>query len=214
MLVGVDEAGRGPVLGSMFIAAVGIEREDNLPNGIRDSKTLPHDTREELATRIAEAAATATVEVTPDAIDAGKQNLNQLTLHATARAVRSLLPDDHTQIHVIADACDPSASRYRDRLARNLPDALTVEAFHEADGSEPIVGAASIIAKSARERQVDALHTQFGDVGSGYPSDPRTRAFLRTHVEQTGSLPACARESWKTSQDVLGAVAQGSLTDF
>jgi ribonuclease HII len=79
------------------------------------------------------------------------------------------------------------------------------------------VGAASIVAKTARERHVERLaeaHTGHGPVGSGYPSDPTTRRFLAAYVGEHGELPACARRSWSTSTDVLAAAEQSSLEEF
>ncbi|NNC25056.1 ribonuclease HII, partial [Salinisphaera sp. USBA-960] len=69
-------------------------------------------------------------------------------------------------------------------------------AEHGADETHAIVGAASIVAKVARDNHVAALADEYGDVGSGYPGDTATREFLRAYVREHGSLPGCARESW------------------
>jgi ribonuclease HII len=91
---------------------------------------------------------------------------------------------------------------------------VDVHAEHSADGTYPIVAAASIVAKVERDRRVEELRDEYGDVGSGYPSDPTTRAFLREYVREHGRLPACARASWKTCDDVLCANEQSALDDF
>ena len=83
-----------------------------------------------------------------------------------------------------------------------------------ADADDDLVAAASVLAKSARESHVAALEAEYGAVGSGYPSDPTTRAFLREHVATTGDLPACARKSWATCEDLLAAAQQSALGEF
>lgn len=214
MLIGVDEAGRGPVLGSLFVAAVGFTDPAELSERIADSKTLSPAVREKLADDIrGSASELAVVEITPNVIDEHPGELNRLTLEASVAAVEDVLPDQETA-RIIADACDVSETRYRDRMIAQLPDDVNVEAYHGADGQEPIVGAASIVAKSAREAQVAQLNETFGDLGSGYPSDPSTRAFLGTYLKNQGELPSCARHTWKTCRDLLTAVEQGKLTEF
>lgn len=91
----------------------------------------------------------------------------------------------------------------------------TVRAEHGADDSEAIVGAASVIAKVTRDRRMEQIGEGYDrPVGSGYPSDQTTRAFLREYVRDTGQLPDCARRSWATAQDVLEAAQQAGLDEF
>ena len=209
MRVGVDEAGKGPVLGSMFAAAVRADPED-LPEGVGDSKGIPAQRRERLAGAVREAAdAVAVVEVPVERIDAPETDMNELTVVAHADALADAAgPDDEA----VVDAGDTNAVRFERRVERRAPPAVRAE--HGADETHAIVGAASIVAKSAREAHVADLATAYGDVGSGYPSDQTTRAFLRGYVDEHGSLPACARASWQTSRDVLAARDQASLGEF
>ena len=213
MEVGVDEAGKGPVLGSMFVAAVRAPREA-LPDGIDDSKRLTADRRERLASRLraADRVEIGIAEVTPARIDGG--NMNDLTVAGHARALTEVArPGDVG----VCDAGDVDADRFARRVAGTVDVDISVSAEHGADGRDPLVGAASVLAKSARERHVAALEDRHGDlasVGSGYPSDPTTRSFLATYVESTGDLPDCARRSWSTCDDVLAAASQSALDDF
>jgi ribonuclease HII len=209
MRVGVDEAGKGPVLGSMFAAAVRADPAD-LPEGVGDSKGIPAQRRERLASAIRKAADTVAVaEVTVERIDDPDTDMNGLTVAAHAEALAdAAAPDDET----VVDAGDTNAVRFERRVENRAPPAVRAE--HGADEAHAIVGAASIVAKSAREAHVADLTAAYGDVGSGYPSDPTTRAFLRSYVDEHGSLPACARESWQTSRDVLAARDQASLGEF
>ena len=210
MEFGADEAGKGPVLGSMFAAAVRAPRTA-LPAGLDDSKRLGDDRRERLADRLRadDRVTVGVAEVPPERIDAG--NTNDLTVAAHAEALAAVVdPGDEG----LCDAGDVDADRFAARVARRLDADATVRARHGADADDDLVAAASVIAKSARESHVAALEAEYGAVGSGYPSDPTTREFLSEHVATTGDLPACARESWATCEDVLAAAEQSALGEF
>ena len=210
MEFGVDEAGKGPVLGSMFAAAVRGPREA-LPDGLDDSKRIGDDRRERLAGRLRDddRIAVGVAEIPPERIDAG--NMNDLTVAAHAEALASVVAEGDAGL---CDAGDVDADRFAARVADRVDAGAEVAARHGADASDDLVAAASVVAKSARERHVAALSAAFGEVGSGYPSDPTTRTFLREHLERTGELPACARRSWSTCEDLLAAAEQSALGDF
>lgn len=217
MIIGSDEAGRGPVLGSMFGAAVAVPDRAVLPDGIADSKKLPAERRQALYSTLerADEISVAVCEVTPDRIDDPEHDLNDLTVKAHASAIADLV--DGEGVSVIADACDTDEERFSRRLAAEIGSgikATAVTARHGADDSDPLVGAASVVAKVHRERHVGSLADEYGDVGSGYPSDQTTRDFLTDYVADNGELPSCARSSWGTCRDVLGAAAQSSLDGF
>jgi len=89
-----------------------------------------------------------------------------------------------------------------------------VTAEHGADDEYDLVAAASVVAKVARDAHVETLAEEYGDVGSGYPSDPTTREFLEGYVGEHGELPDCARASWQTSRDALAAAEQSALGEF
>lgn len=214
-VIGVDEAGRGPVLGSMFVAAVAVPAASALPDTVRDSKRLTPARRETLAAAIEEdgAAQTAIVEVPVDRIDRAAGDLNRLTATAAGRAIGDVLGPG-ADPRIVVDACDPDEERYASYVAEGLDRNLGIVASHRADETHDVVAGASIIAKERREAHVRALEERFGEVGSGYPSDSTTRAYLAAYVEEHGRLPPCARTSWQTCMDVLGAHRQGSLADF
>ncbi|MFP8891468.1 ribonuclease HII [Natrialbaceae archaeon A-CW2] len=216
---GVDEAGKGPVLGSMIAAAVFVADRSILPDGIADSKRLSPARRESLATtlRKREGIGVGVAEITTDRIDDPETDMNSLTVEAHARALEAAARDSDgvpatADIH--CDACDTDADRFARRVADACSLEVSVEATHGADDEDPLVGAASIIAKVERDAHVSALSEGYGDVGSGYPSDPTTRAFLENYVETHGELPPCARRSWSTCADVLAAAEQTSLEGF
>ncbi|MCU4925404.1 ribonuclease HII [Halobacteria archaeon AArc-dxtr1] len=227
---GVDEAGKGPALGSMFAAAVRVPEPAMLPEGIADSKRLSPARREELAAALREddRIDVGVAEITPARIDDPTTDMNTLTVEAHARAIEDAAgvdggesaastPDGTT---VLCDACDIDAERFARRVAEACSiagDACDVDARHGADDDSALVGAASVIAKVARDAHVDALAAAcegYDEIGSGYPSDPATRAFLAAYVADRGDLPPFARESWSTCADALAAAQQVGLDQF
>lgn len=215
MRIGADEAGKGPVLGPMIAAAVRAP-PDAIPEGVADSKRLSPARREELAAAVREREAVrvgvAAVEV--DRIDDPETDMNSLTVAAQAAAVADVAAaGDET----LVDAGDVSESRFARRVREGVAERgadVAVTAEHGADDAYPIVSAASIVAKVERDRRVAALAERYGDIGSGYPSDPATRSFLREYVRDHGEPPACARTSWSTCEDVLAAAEQSALSEF
>ncbi|WP_066411514.1 ribonuclease HII [Halorubrum aethiopicum] len=220
MYVGVDEAGKGPVLGPMIAAAVRADPE-SLPADVDDSKRVAPDRRREIAAelRASDAVDVAVATVETAEIDAPDTDMNTLTVRGQARAVRGAA---RAGDRVVADAGDTSEDRFARRLREFATDtgtaeSVTVDAAHGADESDPVVGAASVVAKVARDARmaaIDAAYPDYDGVGSGYPSDPTTRAFLRAYVADHGDVPPHARRSWSTCADALAAAEQSGLDEF
>ncbi len=211
MQLGVDEAGKGPVLGSMFAAAVRAD-PDSLPDDVGDSKDIPPARREELALAIHDVAdAVAVAEIPVERIDDPETDMNTLTVAAHVEALAGVATDSDEGY---VDAGDTNAVRFERNVGEGVSADVDLRAEHGADEAYAIVGAASIVAKVTRDAHVARLSAEYGDVGSGYPSDPATRDFLREFVADNDCLPACARSSWQTSRDVLAAANQASLSDF
>jgi ribonuclease HII len=208
--VGSDEAGKGPVLGSMFAAAVRAD-PDELPAAVADSKRLSPERREQLDGEIRRCGTVAVVEVPVGRIDDPETDMNGLTVDAHAEAIGSLTTGGEEGY---LDAADTNAVRFERRVADRLETDLELRAQHQADEEYAAVSAASIVAKVARDAHVEELAERYGDLGSGYPGDETTRTFLRTFVEEHGHLPDCARASWQTAQDVLARCDQASLAEF
>jgi ribonuclease HII len=219
-MIGVDEAGKGPVLGPMVAAAVRADPAA-IPADVDDSKRVAPDRREDLAAALrADPAVRVGVGVVPVArIDDPETDMNSLTVAAQAEAVAAVADEGDA---VLADAGDVSESRFARRLADGVAGAgvdVRVTAEHGADGAHAVVGAASILAKVERDARVADIAAAYdtdayGPIGSGYPSDERTRAFLRRYVAENGALPDCARATWGTSRDVLAAAEQSALSEF
>jgi ribonuclease HII len=232
--LGVDEAGKGPVLGPMVAAAV-LAAPAALPPDIGDSKQLAPARREAIDATLRDAArvAVGVAFVESAEIDRPDTDMNTLTVCGQARAVRDALDTDlatelDEPVRVVADAGDTSEARFARRLSESVRDtgdgsadaalpAVDVSASHGADEADPVVGAASVVAKVARDARmasIDDDYPAYDGVGSGYPSDPATRSFLRAYVADHGAVPDCARRSWATCDDVLAAAEQSGLDDF
>jgi len=208
MLVsGVDDAGRGSVIGPLAIAGISLEEKD-LPKlvklGVKDSKLLSPQKREELSYQIRGLAMNChTVLLSPAEIDrvveTGKRlhKLNRLEAHAMARVIAVLKPDI-----VYVDASDVLPDRFKNHIAENLPFSLEIISEHKADLKYPIVSAASIIAKVERDKMLSQLHKKYGNMGCGYPSDSHTIKFLECWIRKFGSYPDFVRKSWKPAKRV------------
>jgi ribonuclease HII len=199
----------------MVTAAVRADPDD-LPDGVDDSKRLSSSRRESLASEIRArpAVSVGVVRVGTDRIDDPATDMNGLTVAGQAEAVAAVAADGD---RVVVDAGDVDEARFGRRVREAVGEAglaVDVESHHGADESDAVVGAASIVAKVDRDAAVAELAEEYGAVGSGYPSDPTTREFLREYVAETGDLPACARRSWQTCADLLAAADQSALDDF
>ncbi|MEM3519964.1 MAG: ribonuclease HII [Candidatus Hadarchaeales archaeon] len=196
MIAGIDEAGRGPVIGPMVICGILLEENDLERlrlGGVRDSKLLTPKRRQALADFIKTVARKhLLLHVSPLEIDAA-ENLNELEAMKFAEIINSLKPSA-----AFVDSTDPNPSLFRERLLRYLKvrPRLVVENF--ADRKYVQVAAASILAKVERDAQIERLRREHGDFGSGYPADPKTRDFLKRWIEEKGDLPPFVRKSWET----------------
>lgn len=207
LIAGVDEAGRGCVIGPLVIAGV-IIKEEQLPLltqlGVKDSKLLSPRKREKLAveiTRIAEKC--LTIKLSPKEIDHAVEckrklhKLNRLEAQTMAQIVNALKPDI-----VYVDAADVSEERFGQHIHEGLTVKATVIAKHKADRIYPVVSAASIIAKVERDREIAALKAEYGDFGSGYLTDNKTLEFLKQWIRAHGEHADCVRKSWKPAKQV------------
>ncbi len=204
---GIDEAGRGPVLGPLVVAGVAVPDPSILPGlGCRDSKALSPDRRRAVL-RALRAVPGVRIEVrsieaaTLDAERDGR-SLNDVELERFRDIGKAL---GARTLYV--DAADVDAARFGRAVAAGVPGSEVVSE-HKADANHPVVGAASIVAKVARDEAVAELARRLErrlgmELGSGYPSDPTTQAFLRAWVERFGDLPEGTRRSWATARELM-----------
>ena len=208
LICGVDDAGRGPVIGPLVIAGILVD-EDGLSSlirlGVRDSKTLSPRRRKRLVGEILRVARDyRVVKVPPSEIDhvveTGRRlnRLNRLEARVMASIIRDLKPDI-----AYVDASDVSPERFRRHIAEEIPFKVEIVSEHKADRTYPVVSAASIIAKVERDREIEKLKRKYGDLGSGYATDPKTMLFLRKWIETHDAYPDFVRKSWKTVKRLL-----------
>lgn len=207
LICGVDDAGRGPVIGPLVIAGIlvdetGLQKLIHL--GVRDSKTLSPKKREQMAAEILRIVKDyRVVKVSPSEIDrvvkaSRKLNkLNRLEARVMASIIRDLKPDI-----AYVDASDVLPERFKQHILEEIPFRIEVVSEHKADKNYPVVSAASIIAKVERDKEIEKLRSKYGDFGSGYAADPKTINFLRKWIEKYGSYPDFVRESWKTVKNI------------
>lgn len=209
-LIGIDDAGRGPLIGNMFLAGVLIKKDDEKELkklGAKDSKLLPHTERVRLSELIKKESIAFHIEsATPEEIDSAVlsgENLNTLEARKMASVINAL-NDKKKKIKVIVDCPSINTRAWREKLISFIDnkDNLEILCEHKADFNYPVVSAASIIAKVAREDHVSSLKQIYRDMGSGYPSDPITKEFLRTHGSSLRNS-GIFRKSWSTWQDLF-----------
>ena len=92
------------------------------------------------------------------------------------------------------DSCDVNATRFGKELS-GLCKTGNIKSYHHADAKFVVVSAASIIAKVTRDRAIAKLASTH-QVGSGYPSDPKTVQFVRNWFSKNHTMPAFVRKSW------------------
>lgn len=200
-LLGADEAGKGPVIGSMFVVGVVVDEDrlfDLAALGVKDSKLLTPARRVALAPKIEKIAFDRYVlEVRPEVIDELRQlmTMNEIMVKSFAKVVEKLPAD-----RAILDAADIDPERFARRVKEFSKSPMEIVAEHRADKNHSVVAAASILAKVNRDRSVREIEAAVGkEIGSGYPSDPATVQFLEGWVREHGELPPFARKSWKTA---------------
>ncbi len=204
-IAGVDDAGRGPIIGPLVITGVLLDDKDipRLANlGVKDSKRLSPRRREELAAEIKELTLNYHVAVLSPAeidrvVETGKKlhKLNRLEAETMAEVITILEPDV-----AYVDASDVLADRFRQHIAENLTFEVRIISEHKADAKYPIVSAASIIAKVERDRAISALQEKYGNMGCGYATDSNTIKFLENWIRKFGSYPDFVRKSWKPAK--------------
>ena len=207
-VVGVDEAGRGAWIGPLVVGAVAVPRSGLgavAATGARDSKTLSPARREEILGRLEACARLGSVQALPPEIDrhVARGRLNELEARLFGDLVRPFAPAEAR-----VDACDANARRFGASVAHHAGPEVRVIARHHADALDPLVGAASIVAKVRRDRAIRDLATALGEeVGSGYPGDAVTVEFVRRTVRPGAEPPAWLRASWATTRRIIGPVA-------
>lgn len=239
-VIGIDEAGKGPVLGSMFIGCSIISLEKGLDDinsyqemlkemGVKDSKKLTPKKRKELYFKLKEVMDIKYGQLTPALIDSNNAKggkLNELEIDTIVQILESEKPD-----LVIIDALTSRPDTFAENILRKLSFEPKIISENKADDKYEIVGAASIIAKELREQELEQiklnvyniLHPQSpkteldslldSPVGSGYPADPKTKKFLQEHF-QNKEFDFIFRKSWETYKNLVKKEFNRRLDEF
>jgi len=215
-LMGIDEAGRGSIVGPLVMAGFMVE-ESEQPKlkelGVKDSKELTPKAREELYKKLVRIGDYAVIIIKPLEIDNRSNegiNLNRLELLKAVKLIKTLNPDK-----VIIDSPSPNEKKYKDELGTEINDErVKTVCENKADVNYPVVSAASIIAKVTRDREINKIERELGEeIGTGYPHDDRSLAFVRKAINQ-GKGITHVRKSWETFSRLKAESEQKRLSDF
>ncbi len=213
MFCGVDEAGRGSVMGPLVVGAVYVENDDILKEiGVKDSKKLSPKRRETMYSEIIDAVDEYSVVIlSAEEIDERRQkeSLNEVELDLFVQAT-SKIP----VLRVYADCPDVNERGFQSSMSRLLGNTEIV-ARHKADDMFLVVSAASIIAKVTRDRLITEISEEFGEnIGSGYPSDTVTTDFIEKWIKEKGRSPKHTRTSWETVRRIQSKYSVRRITDW
>lgn len=215
LICGIDEAGRGPVIGPLVMCALMIDKKDEkklLDIGVKDSKQLSPKQREEMFSKIKSAAAKIEVIILQPqeidkAVESEETNLNWLEADHTIIMINNLKPDI-----AYIDCPSNNITAYSNYLRTKLAVKTELHADHKADEKYPVVSAASIIAKVTRDAEIEKLKKKIGmDFGSGYPADPTTRKFLEDNWKR---YPEIFRKSWASYKAFAKKKDQRKIGEF
>lgn len=220
--MGIDEAGRGPVLGPMVYGCLycGLSYQETLSSlNFADSKTLKEEKREELfeILKSDDSIGWAVDVLDPRELSAkmlkkNKINLNEISHNSAIGLVNRVLNMGVLLTEVYVDTVG-DAEKYRIKLSELFPAVKFVVA-KKADSLYPVVSGASIVAKVIRDRALrswafdetsENMHRNFG---SGYPGDPETKAWLDHHKHSVFGFPSLVRFSWGTCTPYFNKIVE------
>ena len=220
--MGIDDSGRGPIIGPMVLAGVLIDESIDKQfkaHGVKDSKQLTPKKRRFLAKFIkTNALGYEIVQANPEEIEMKMKtgvNLNKLEAIKAAQII-NILNLGKENIKVILDCPSPNTLAWKNYLLKYIhkPDNLEFAVEHKADVNYPSDSAASILAKTTRDAEIEKIKKKIGyDFGSGYPSDPTTCKFLIEYSEKH-KHDGIFRKTWQTWKDLCKEKSQKKLGQF
>jgi len=213
---GVDDAGRGPVIGPLVIAGITVE-ESKITHlkvlGVKDSKMLTASVRTRLSEEIPKVIDDYhIIELQAHELDrvvnkAPKfQRLNLLEAKTMAKVIERLKPDI-----AYVDSSDTRTERFKNNILECLTFKPKLISEHRADINYPVVSTASILAKVRRDMRIAEISREYGDFGSGYVTDPKTVKFLQDYYRDNRDFPPIVRRSWKTLRNIVRDMTQAVL---
>ncbi len=215
-LLGIDEAGKGPVIGPLIIAGLLISEKNSgklRELGVKDSKELSPRKREELFNKIKKLSEDFIILETSSKQlneEMELENLNTIEIKKMAQIIDSF---NGKNPKVFIDAIEANTLKFKNKIISNLKNKEPkIVAENRADQKYPVVSAASILAKVTRDSKIKKLHEKYGFFGSGYPADERTIKFLEELDEE--SYNEIVRLKWSTSKRILEKKKQKGLGEF
>ena len=222
LILGIDDSGRGPVIGPMIMAGCLIDSElekEFKTLGVKDSKKLTARRREILAEIIRKKALSYHVSIISAREIDGRTNsginLNRIEALKAGEIINKI-NQGLDKIKVVVDCPSPNIEKWKNTLKSyvNKKDNLEFVVEHKADVNHIACSAASILAKSQREKEVRKIKRKIGkDFGSGYTSDPITQKFLKEHAKKHDG-DGIFRQTWSTWKKANGERKQKKLIDF
>ncbi len=199
LILGIDEAGRGCVIGPLVIGGVLMKRKklkflDRI--GVKDSKRLSPNKRTVISRKIKKITEFKTKIITAEEIDNLRNsgvNLNKIETNAMTEIIQEFNPDV-----CCIDCIDVNEQRFHNKI-QHINHKMKVITEHKADDTYNIVSAASIIAKVQRDKELAIIKKEYGMIGSGYPSDKYTINFLKS---LNGEYPPIVRQTWNTVKNI------------
>ncbi len=221
-VIGIDEAGKGPVIGSMFIAfsIINLESLKDINSyqehlkiiGVKDSKKFVPIKRKQVYDKLKENIDFKYAQLTPALIDKNHNEggkLNELEISAITKILESEKPD-----LIIIDALTSKPEKFGDEILKRLSFETKIISENKADSKYEIVGAASIAAKELREEEIRQIKENIKlDCGSGYPSDKKTIEFLKEHF-LSKEFDFIFRKSWDTYKNLIKVKTEESLDKY
>jgi len=215
-ILAIDEAGRGPVIGPLVMCGYLIDKK-KLPKlkdiGVNDSKLLTHAKREQLFPKLKKICDDFIVlKVSAKQIDKlrTKSNLNKIEIEKMQHIINLFDADK-----VVVDAIEANTTKFHSKVMKNVENKkVKLIAENYADAKYHEVGAASIIAKVSRDKEIHKMHKKYGNFGTGYPSDERTIKFLKDWIKMNKEFPGFVRTSWITAAEIKKAKEQKRLKQF
>jgi ribonuclease HII len=216
LIAGIDEAGRGAVLGPLVVAGVSLDpkHENQLRKmGVKDSKLLTPSKREKLSVAIEKIVKDIVIlKIGPCKIDNYRKtgvNLNQIEAMKMADIANYLKPDK-----IFIDSPDTNIPKFQRFLKRMIDHEHEMVLEHYADMKYMSVAAASIMAKVERDKEIEELKKKHGNIGSGYTSDPITISWLENWLENNRKFPDFVRTTWVTADEMIKNKQQTHLSEW
>ncbi|MBI4159088.1 ribonuclease HII [Candidatus Woesearchaeota archaeon] len=213
-ICGLDESGRGPVIGFLVIAGALIkENEINKLRelGVKDSKLLSPLQRESIAKELRKIVKYKLIKLSPREIDGAVEgqnsNLNWLEADNTIKILNELKPNK-----AYIDCPSNNIEAYKNYLQKKLKSDIELHVGHKMDFIAEICSAASILAKVERDKEIENIKKKIKiDFGSGYPSDPKTQEFLKKHYKD---FPDIIRKSWASYKNLIENKKQRKIGEY